>query len=347
MGSISNESSKHDPLARKSSSDDSGTATQISAEAEQQAGVTLEDLTDLFILESVKQFGPQKFKELHEAKIRPRDVLVSPDILPMKGKRVDMFRTEISSIADETRDNCRRRAVNQILAANKNRAKILTYNHSYYPRNVYRSNNPIPVLYARGPLNILQEQRVVGCVGSRKIRPPYSSLHADFAHAAVDHGFVVVSGFALGADTIGHETAFRNSGLTICVMPCGLEKPFPPENKSLWEEMLASERAIFISEYGFGIRAASLTLRKRNKLIAAFAKGVLIGQSSAKGGAMNAYRFAREQHKPAATFTDDGAPDTTGNKLISEEYKQGDEVFPDTTDLTAYERWLQQLSSSI
>ncbi|MBV9925678.1 MAG: DNA-processing protein DprA [Acidobacteria bacterium] len=320
----------------------------VSTEAEQSAGITLGDLTDLLVLESVNQFGPQKFKELHAAKITPHHVLLNPDLLPIKGKRGDTFRAEIRALTDEVREECRRRAANQIIAAAKYKAKILTYDHSYYPRNVYESNNPIPVLYVRGSLVILRERNVVGCVGSRKIRPPYYSQHAEFARTAVDSGFVVVSGFALGADTVGHEAAFKHDGQTICVMPGGLERPFPPENKHLWEDLLASDKAAFVTEFGFGVRAAALTLKKRNKLIVAFAKGVLVGQSAASGGAMNAYRFSREQHKPVATFAEDGSDDTSGNKLIAEEKKPGDEIFPSgISDLTAYKRWLHQLSSSI
>jgi DNA processing protein len=249
-------------------------------------------------------------------------------------------------MASEVRQECRERAVRQILTAHKHKAVLLTYNHRRYPKNVYDSNNPIPVLFARGAIGVLKEGKVIACVGSRNIRPPYSQLQAEFARVAVKHGFTIVSGFALGADTIGHKAALANEGRTICVMPAGLERPFPPENRSLWEELLACHRGVFVTEFGFGVRASSLTLRKRNKLIVAFAKGVLIGQSSARGGAMNAYRFAREQRKPVATFIEDGTPETTGNLQIARELKAGDEIFPAATDIKGYERWLQKLSSS-
>src|SRR6185503_14852705 len=98
----------------------------------------------------------------------------------------------------------------------------------------------------------------------------------------------------------------------------GLDLSFPPENRSLWNELLEYERAVFVSEFPFGRRAASLTLRKRNRLIVAFARGVLVSQSAKDGGAMNAYRFALDQKKPVATFAPDGSADTSGNALIAE-----------------------------
>lgn len=316
-------------------------------EAEKYLGIKAEELANLYILESVKGFGPQKFKEVHEAKVHVADILKDPAVLPIRGKRGDAFRSELRAITDETREKRRQWAMRQILTAQKLNASILTYSHSAYPKNVYYSNNPIPILYVRGKLELLEDNKIVACVGSRKISDPYSKLHADFARFAAGHGFTIVSGFALGADSIGHRAAFDNLGRTICIMPCGLDRPFPPENRFLWDSFLASQTALFVTEFPFGRRAASLTLRKRNKLIVAFAQGVLISQSSEKGGAMNAYKFAREQRKPVATFADDGRPDTSGNKLISQVRMLADAVFPTSPDYAAFEIWLRQLSSSI
>jgi len=199
------------------------------------------------------------------------------------------------------------------------------------------------VLYVRGNIEALRQKKSVACVGSRAIREPYSGLHRKFSEAAVSDGFAIVSGFALGADSIGHRFVAEHGGLTICVMPCGLDRPFPPENKDLWDQLLQAGRAVFISEFPFGMRASSLTLKKRNKMITALALGVLVSQSSAAGGAMNAYRFARDQKKPVATFSHDGKPDTSGNKLITDEPLTGDQVFPAATNTRMYKQWLEKL----
>jgi DNA processing protein len=315
--------------------------------AESELGITVKDLADIYVLESIRGFGPQKFKELHEAKVSVGDVLKDRAKLPIKGKRGDEFRAALATITAETRETRRQWAEQQILMAHKYQASILTYDDPAYPRSVYDSNNAMPVLYVRGKLSLLKTSKTVACVGSRKIDHRYSELHARFAKVAVGCGFTIISGFALGADSVGHRAAIENGGKTICVMPCGLDRPFPPENRELWDKFLASENAAFVSEFPFGRRAASLTLRKRNKLIVAFARGVLISQSSAKGGAMNAYNFAREQRKPVATFAHDEKPGTSGNKLISGERLLTDSVFPMGRDDGAFETWLRQLCSSI
>jgi DNA protecting protein DprA len=315
--------------------------------AEMRLGITIQELADLYVLESIRGFGPQKFKEIHQKRVTASDVLKDPELLPITGKRGAAFQTALRSITDETRLKRHEWAIHQIWTAHRLNAHILTYDHPAYPKNVYESNNPSPILYVRGNLQLFNSREVVACVGSRKIADPYSKLHEDFSKSAVGLGFTIVSGFALGADSIGHRTAFESMGQTICVMPCGLDRPFPPENRSLWDRFLESRTAMFVSEYPFGRRAAALTLRKRNKLIVAFAEGVLVSQSSDKGGAMNAYRFAREQRKPVATFVENGMPDTSGNKLIAQERLLTDAVFPIQSNPAAFESWLQQLSSSI
>jgi DNA protecting protein DprA len=295
---------------------------------EHEVGITREDLASLLLLESVRGFGPQKFKELHEAGLAPKDVLLEPVKLPTAGKRGDAFREAIVGLDDGARDLAQARAVRQLVRAHEHKARVVTYADPHYPGNVYVSNNPVPVLYVRGDLDLLTDTRAVACVGSRDIRPPYDDLHYRFARRAAERGFTIVSGFALGADTIGHRAAFEANAATTLVMPCGLDLPFPPENKSLFTELMKYEMALAVSEFAFGTLASALTLRKRNKLIVAFAQGVLLSQTSATGGAMNAYRFALEQRKPVATFKSNGTERTSGNDVI----ERGDESKPQRGD---------------
>ena len=77
----------------------------------------------------------------------------------------------------------------------------------------------------------------------------------------------------------------------------------------------------------------------------AFAQGILVAQSATDGGAMNAYRFGRDQKKPVATFRADGSTHTTGNAVITEKTGTRDITFEVTADDSAYEAWLNGLSS--
>lgn len=320
--------------------------------AERAVGVTVQDLAAIYALDSIRGLGPQAFRDLHERGLRATEIIRNPKALRTPGKRAADLRRQLERLPSEGLVEFKTRAARQIGAAHRLGAAILTYSHPAYPRNVYDSNNPVPVLYARGSLGVLGHRETVACVGSRGIREPYVQLHKEFAKVASELGFTVVSGFALGADTIGHRAAWEAGGRTIAVMPCGLDRPFPPENRPLWEALLQFPLAVFVSEYAFGTRASRLTLRKRNKLIVAFARGVLISQSSSIGGAMNAFRFALEQRKPVAIFEPDSTDATSGNRQIAEMIAQKDllgihRVFRRASDKEAYEGWLRELSSSI
>ena len=304
---------------------------------------TADKLGALYALERVSGFGPMKFREMHDAGVDPREA--RPHLLPFTGRTGDKLRSAIRALSPAGIVAGRSRAEEQIKRAENCSATILVHGDAEYPERVYASNNPVPVLHVRGDPAIWATGGSVAVVGSRNTRDPYASSARQFATIAARKGLVVVSGFAVGADSIGHIAARDVDGSTVCVMPCGLDKVFPPENRNLWEELLAYSGAAFVSEFGFGQRASSLSLRKRNKLIVAFAQGVLVAQSAADGGAMNAYRFGREQKKPVATFKPDGSKDTTGNAVIGEDTRTGGCTFELIVGESQYETWLDGLFS--
>lgn len=297
----------------------------------------------LFALESVPGFGPVKFRTMHDAGVHPKAAIEDPDLLPFTGKMGAKLRAAIRSLPPTNLESARQRATQQLMRARDYSASILVHGDSAYPKRVYDSNNPVPVLYVRGDPAIWSDAGSVAVVGSRNTRDPYASAARQLASVAAKKGVVIISGFAMGADSIGHTAAWETGGRTVCVMPCGLDNVFPPENRDLWEQLLAYKGAVFVSEFGFGRRASSLLLRKRNKLIVAFSQGILVAQSAGNGGAMNAYRFGRDQKKPVATFKADGSKDTSGNVIIEHDIRTGGHVF----ELTAehqFEKWLEELS---
>lgn len=301
----------------------------------------------IYALERINGFGPVKFRAMHDAGVDPQAAIENPDLLPFSGRTGEKLRREITSLSPADMNEGLWRAAEQVKRAKKYSAFILTHGDPGYPERVYTSNNPVPVLYVRGDPEVWNGAGSVAVVGSRNTREPYASDARNFVEIAVRQGMFVVSGFAMGADSIGHVAALEFGGRTVCVMPCGLDNVFPPENRDLWVKLLSHPGAVFVSEFGFGQRASSLLLRKRNKLIVAFAQGVLVAQSAVNGGAMNAYRFGKEQRKPVATFKPDGSEDTTGNAVIEKDVRTCGVAFEMNNNLSTSEEWLQQLSSLI
>lgn len=316
----------------------------ITEEVEQRVGVSLAELSALFVLDGINGFGPQKFKAMHDQGVMAQQAVENPSSLRLPGRVGNQLSDALRAITGHQRQLAYARAARQLAVAAEHDAQILTYHHPSYPPKVIRSNNPIPVLYFRGDATALVTKVSVACVGSRGIRQPYAELQAAFSTHVAQRGYAVVSGFALGADSIAHRGALAGGGVTLCVMPGGLDRPFPPENRELWQQFLNTRGVGFISEFPFGTGASAMNLRKRNKLIVAAADGVLVGQSASKGGAMNAFRFAREQHKSVATFADDGQFDTSGNREIARDERILTVTFPLEPSPEEWQAWLSTLS---
>lgn len=308
--------------------------------------LTPESLSALLLVDRIPFFGPNKFRLLYQRGLSPQDLVDEPDSASsLGGSRGAGFASHLSTLVNQ-RSEFEAQASKLLKQAEKLGAAVISYADPSYPQVLLRSNYPVPVLFVRGSDDVLRERNTVACVGSRNIRPPYSDLHDRFARTAASHGTVVVSGFALGADSIGHRAAVAAGGKTVGVMAGGVAQPFPPENRALWDQLLPSGKAVFVSESPFDRRADALTLRRRNKLIVALSLGVLVSQSAADGGAMNAYRFGLEGHKPVATFAADSTGDTSGNWQIANDPKSGGPVFGQQASHQEFHEWLRELASS-
>ena len=88
----------------------------------------------------------------------------------------------------------------------------------------------------------------VSVIGTRAPSPLTYEVAPPFVKDIVKAGFVVVSGLALGCDTIGHENALCNKGFTIAVLPSGIHNIYPESNKRLAEDIVTSGGCL-ISEY--------------------------------------------------------------------------------------------------
>ena len=169
-------------------------------------------LAAIYVLERVSGFGPVKFREMHDSGVDPQVAIENPDRLPFRGRTGDKLRSAIRTLSNAEVTAGRDRAIEQLERASECAASILVHGDPEYPRRVYESNNPVPVLYVRGDPDIWKGSSSVAVVGSRKTRDPYASCARSFAATAARRGMIIVSGFAIGADSIGHRVALKVGG---------------------------------------------------------------------------------------------------------------------------------------
>lgn len=151
-------------------------------------------------------------------------------------------------------------------------------------------------LYVLGNKNLLQSKHMYSVAGSRKITVQSANwLKETLGKLAPE--CVIVSGLALGTDTIAHKTALENGNPTIAVLPCGFSEITPKSNTNL-AKAIVKNGGLLVSEYPFDFKAKPATYVARNKIIAELGKALIVPQCEIKSGTMHTVRFAQKLGKP-------------------------------------------------
>lgn len=133
----------------------------------------------------------------------------------------------------------------------------------------------------------------VAIVGSRKVTAYGRAVTAKLASELAAQGIVIVSGLALGVDGIAHQAALDAGGLTIAVLPTGLDRIYPASHHSLARKIAAQGGAL-VTEYGDGAEVYKTNFVARNRIVAALSNAVLVTEAALKSGSLHTARFALE-----------------------------------------------------
>ncbi|MBR3928882.1 MAG: DNA-processing protein DprA [Clostridia bacterium] len=161
----------------------------------------------------------------------------------------------------------------------------LSSSHADYPESLLDLFDPPPVLYVRGSIEILKEEKMLAVVGTRTPTFDGKKTASEFVKAISEEDVVIVSGLARGIDTIAHESCIQSGGRTIAVLGSGLNSMYPPENAELCENIIQTGGAV-VSEMPPDEGPQKWSFPARNRIIAALSKGVLIIEGKKTSGAM-------------------------------------------------------------
>ena len=147
-------------------------------------------------------------------------------------------------------------------------------------------------LFYRGSLPG-EEEHCVAMVGAR--RPSgYGELKGyELAAALSGAGYSIVSGMALGIDSIAHRAALDSGGRTYAFLGCGADVCYPKRHRKLYEDIIANG-AVF-SEYAPGAPPVAEHFPARNRLISGMADQTIVIEARAKSGSLITADFALEQ----------------------------------------------------
>lgn len=158
-------------------------------------------------------------------------------------------------------------------------------------------------------------------VGSRKFTSYGKEACEKIIEGLRGYPIAIVSGFAMGIDTIAHKKALA-VGLTTLVFPgSGLsdQAMYPKTNISLIRDVI-NKKGCLLSEFEPDFKATQWSFPMRNRLMAGISKAVLIIEAEERSGTLITARLATEYNRdvlavPGSIFS----PNAKGvNRLIKE-----------------------------
>ena len=170
---------------------------------------------------------------------------------------------------------------------------VLTYEE--FPEGIKNISNPPIVLFGRGDKSLVFKTGV-GIVGSRRPTSYGVSVTENFTRDFVENGLIIISGMALGIDSIAHRTCLKQKGKTIAVLGSGVDLPTPSEHMRLYEEIIKNGGAV-VSEFPLGMIPNKGSFPSRNRIISALSFAILIPEATSDSGALITAKEAFAQNR--------------------------------------------------
>lgn len=169
---------------------------------------------------------------------------------------------------------------------------ILTWDDPEYPPLLKQIYDPPFVLYVRGEL-LSTDEWAMAVVGTRRASAYGREATRRLAGDLAANRITIVSGLAQGIDSHAHKAALEAGGRTIAALAHGLDRVYPPQNRSLAAEIV--EHGALVSDFALGTRPEAKNFPARNRIISGLALGTLVVEAGKRSGALITAEFAAEQ----------------------------------------------------
>ncbi len=168
----------------------------------------------------------------------------------------------------------------------KKRIQVITWRDSNYPPLLRKIEYAPPVLYIYGSFTEDDRHFTLGVVGTRKMSSYGRQVTEQFSTELAQGKITIVSGLALGVDTVAHTAAMDAGGRTLAVLACGLDTIYPSENYNLAKRIVETGQGSLITTFPLGVKPESGNFPARNHIISALSLGVLVTEAPLKSGSL-------------------------------------------------------------
>ena len=209
----------------------------------------------------------------------------------------------------------------------KKNIKIITITEPLYPSLLKKIIDPPPFLTYRGQLDNTSPN--ISIVGSRNATSYGLSTAEKFSYNLSQKGFQIVSGLAIGIDTMAHKGALKANRKTIAVLGSGLNKIYPAGNRHLFYDIV--QTGIVFSEFKVNTDPFAQNFPIRNRIIAGLSCGSIIVEAAKRSGSLITARLAAEYNREV--FAVPGSIKSKKSQGTHSLLKQGAKLVENETDI--------------
>ncbi|MEU6202453.1 DNA-processing protein DprA [Micromonospora musae] len=164
-------------------------------------------------------------------------------------------------------------------------------------RRVDTETAPPLCFWVRGAWPLAEAlERSVAVVGARAASGYGTHVATELGYGLADRDWTVVSGGAYGIDAAAHRGALTAGGLTVAVLACGVDRPYPMGNAALFERI--AESGLLVSEWEPGADPLRSRFLIRNRVISAGTLGTVVVEAAARSGATQTAHRALAMERP-------------------------------------------------
>lgn len=170
----------------------------------------------------------------------------------------------------------------------RNNIKVLTIDDPRYRAEAkFFEKSPL-VLYYKG--RIRSKSKNIAVVGTRKATEYGIKVVEIVCAEYIKANFIIISGLAIGIDSVAHQTAIKMDGITYSFVAGGLNICYPKENLNLMTEI--ENRGAVISPYPVGIPPRKHHFIRRNEIMGYWSDEVIVVEGGKGSGAVKTGELA-------------------------------------------------------
>lgn len=176
------------------------------------------------------------------------------------------------------------------------------------------------------------ELKLLSVVGARKFSPYGREICDSLISGLAGEPVAIVSGLALGIDSIAHRSAIKAGLPTIALPGSGLNRSVihPRSHSSLADEIVASGGCL-LSEYDDLMPSGAWAFPRRNRLIAGMSHATLVIEGEQKSGTLITARLATDYNREVGAIPGSlHSPTSEGPHLL---LRLGATLIRDSNDL--------------